>query len=302
METLKTVPTQFKLKARGVYELQGENPQLKTVVLQAITHGDEQMCFYVLKELLGSLKSNEIRGTLRIVFANMAAFEKNQRYVDADLNRQYTVAALSANRALKETERNVEQKRVLEIIPFLEDADFLLDIHSTSSPSSPFLYLKNDEAHFEAAACLEIETVVTCADDFLSPEREYAADNFVDRCGGIGMTFEAGCHQDSHLKGFVSRQVLRFLSHTGVLKEKVSTLSLEQTRLVVSGEYFAQSDEFQFEKVPSNFDLICKGANYAQDGDEALIAQEDFVLVFPMAGKPKKGDSVFEIGRFAIYE
>jgi predicted deacylase len=85
-------------------------------------------------------KIRPCRGRLSLAFVNLAAFDvfdpgnpKAARYVDEDLNRVWSPAALDGPR------RSRELERAREIRPLIEGADFLLDIHSMQSAAPPLL-------------------------------------------------------------------------------------------------------------------------------------------------------------------
>jgi Succinylglutamate desuccinylase / Aspartoacylase family len=101
-----------------------------TVLLCALTHGNEYSGAIVLKELL-DLQFRPRRGRLIIIFNNVAAFDTfnsdqpdHSRFVDEDFNRVWSVDTLEGNR------QSVELNRARQIRPFIDQADFLLDLHS----------------------------------------------------------------------------------------------------------------------------------------------------------------------------
>jgi predicted deacylase len=107
------------------------------VVISALVHGNE-LCgaWAILTLLQHRIRPN--RGRLSLALVNLAAFStfgpgnpKASRYLDEDLNRVWMPAALDSLR------RSVELDRAREIRPLIEDADFLLDIHSMQTPGPP---------------------------------------------------------------------------------------------------------------------------------------------------------------------
>ncbi len=121
------------------------------VLVTALVHGNE-LCgaWAVLAALQVGLKPR--RGALTLAFCNLAAFDRfdrdrfiASRFVDQDLNRVWGTMAWRAAPATS------EQRRALELLPFAERADWLLDLHSMQD-AGPALVLTGTQArHIELA-------------------------------------------------------------------------------------------------------------------------------------------------------
>src|SRR3989338_3436409 len=99
-----------------------------TVVLLKKTHGDEvggEMVVDVVMDRLISIS----RGSLYWGVGNPLASERNVRFVDSDLNRNYG----------KNISPGYEEQRAAELKPLLAQADYLLDVHSFRKPGSPII-------------------------------------------------------------------------------------------------------------------------------------------------------------------
>lgn len=110
----------------------------RTVMISALIHGNELCGAWALKAILASqLKPR--RGKLILAFCNLDAFDRfdpahhdASRYVDEDMNRVWSDHKLSQT-------QTQEQRRAQAILPFLKQADWLLDLHSMHEPSAPLL-------------------------------------------------------------------------------------------------------------------------------------------------------------------
>ncbi|MDQ2734319.1 MAG: succinylglutamate desuccinylase/aspartoacylase family protein [Pseudomonadota bacterium] len=121
----------------GVWSFDAAEPGPQ-VLVTALIHGNE-LCgaWAVLGVLQAGLRPR--RGTLTLAFCNLDAFDRfdladpdASRLADEDLNRVWGpgVAQRPATR---------EQRRALALLPFVERADWLLDLHSMSLPGPPLL-------------------------------------------------------------------------------------------------------------------------------------------------------------------
>lgn len=74
----------------------------------------------------------------------------------------------------------------------LDTVDFLLDLHSTSGPSIPFLF--SERHHLIFAQSLGISHIIGGWNDLGSDSTAGDTENYVNARGGVGFTFEAGNH------------------------------------------------------------------------------------------------------------
>ena len=106
------------------------------VLVTALVHGNE-LCgaWALLRALEAGLRP--CKGNLTLAFCNLAAFDRfdaandaASRFVDEDLNRVW-------GDGLAHRKSSGEQRRALVLRPFVERADWLLDLHSMSLPGPP---------------------------------------------------------------------------------------------------------------------------------------------------------------------
>src|SRR5258706_7765758 len=109
------------------------------VMVNALKHGNEICGALVVDRLLREGLA-PTRGTLTLAFANVEAFSRFDpanpyatRFVDEDFNRVWTPQTLDGGRD------STELRRARRLRPFVEAADFLLDIHSMLEPSPPVM-------------------------------------------------------------------------------------------------------------------------------------------------------------------
>lgn len=117
----------------GVWRFESGAPG-REVLVTALVHGNE-LCgaWALLAALQVGLRPR--RGALTLAFCNLAAFDRferehfgKSRCVDQDLNRVW------GDMAWRAAPQSSEQRRALELLPFAERADWLLDLHSMHDP------------------------------------------------------------------------------------------------------------------------------------------------------------------------
>lgn len=122
----------------GVWRFEG--PQSgRDVLVTALVHGNELCGAWALLEALQTGVRPQ-RGSLTLAFCNLAAFDRfdeddtdRSRFVDQDFNRLWGRMPWRREGA----ELNTEQRRVLELQPVVERADWLLDLHSMHAEGPP---------------------------------------------------------------------------------------------------------------------------------------------------------------------
>ena len=109
------------------------------VMVQALTHGNE-ICGAIALCWLWARGVRPLRGTLTLALANVAAYARfdardphASRFVDEDYNRVWADDCLSGQRD------SVELRRARLLRPFVDAADYLLDIHSMHQPCRPIM-------------------------------------------------------------------------------------------------------------------------------------------------------------------
>lgn len=174
--------------------------KIKQVAVVGGTHGNEFSGIYLLKkwqrspELLARESLN-----IETVFANPKAFEENKRYIDCDLNRQFTVDSLANNELA-----NYEQSRAKAINAQLgpkgdAKSDFIIDLHNTTSNMGPTLILlKSDDFNEKMGAYVlqKMPEAVVVFEDQVSMEEHY----FLASIASQGVIVEIGPQPQSVIR------------------------------------------------------------------------------------------------------
>ncbi|MCH9686458.1 MAG: succinylglutamate desuccinylase/aspartoacylase family protein, partial [Deltaproteobacteria bacterium] len=165
--TAQPATTQPVERILGVYE--GQRPG-RTVVVIGGMHGNEPAGIMAARSVLAQLRSRgiDMAGKLVGVAGNLQAIAIDQRYMERDLNRGWTVDSCrrvndpDAQAQLRP--EDVEQRGLLDVFRPLEaeSAEPLafLDLHSTSGPAAPFSIIPDVARNRDLALSLPIPTVL----------------------------------------------------------------------------------------------------------------------------------------------
>lgn len=157
-------------------------------------HGNEPSGVIALQKVFQELEKTkpEINGTLLGISGNHEALNKNQRYIDEDLNRVWTKENMKSGKI--ESHEEKEMYEILEVLKDYSESDYskryFMDCHTTSSDSLPYLSVQdvhdNDawSRHFPTYIVRGFSDIIT--GDF---------DHYLSRSGLTGFVFEAGQHE-----------------------------------------------------------------------------------------------------------
>jgi predicted deacylase len=276
------------------------------VLVNALTHGNE-ICGAIVVERLLREGVRPVRGKLTLAFANVAAFMRFDptnpyatRFVDEDFNRVWSKAVLDGRGD------TVELRRARELRPFVEAADFLLDIHSMLEPSPPVMI------------CGPLDKGIRFAFDVGIPEHivsdtGHANGTRMRDFGGFGdasspknaLLVECGQHWERSAERVAWQTTWRFLRHLRVVDPALAARQIDPApaapqRLVrVTEAVIAHTPSFRFAKSFSGMEVVPRqGDVIAWDGDQAVLAPYDnCVLVMPVPNNVKTGLTAVRLGR-----
>lgn len=301
------------------------------VAIIGAMHGNERVGVEVVERLrrefgednLNTSHGKNLNGRLLLMVGNPDAYAKDVRFVEEDLNRLFSEKeelAIFGGDSGGASFATPERKRAKEIMDAIRGVDVLIDIHATIRPSVPFVYCEATEKHLALASCFDVPYVVSPEPDFRPPDLFSSADNFVDRHGGIGITYESGWHKDPKSVDRIFAEVMHVLRHVGVMGatgEATDVTDFHNEFSVLPGQtppgvsfegkpehipmflrvfsdVFARTDAFFFVNPQvANFDRVAKWEVFAMDGDEPISASRDSYVIFPKRDLVK--------GRIACY-
>lgn len=278
-----------------------------TVLVQALTHGNE-ICGALALVHLFQQRVQPACGRLVLAFANVEAFTRfdaaaphASRFVDEDYNRVWADDALFGARD------SCELRRARQLRPFVDSADFVLDIHSMHEPCRPLMVCGQVDKN--AAFARRLGTPATLLIDTGHP----AGLRMIER-GDFGdadsprsaLLIECGQHWERAAEQVAIDTMMRFLALTGVVDAAWAlarcTLPLPQRQQLVrvTEAVVARSTDFRFLVPPVGLGVVAQaGTPIAQDGEQVWCAPyDDTVLVMPSMSHLRPGNTQVRLGRF----
>jgi len=281
------------------------------VMVQALTHGNEY-CGAIALDLLFKLGIKPRQGKLILAFANVAAFERfdfddpdRSRYVDEDYNRVWDDDVLLGARD------SAELRRARELRPFVDAADFLLDLHSMHEPCRPIMVCAVPGKGGDKSVALSRRIGVP--GDLLLDTGHPMGLRMIER-GAFGdpaspksaVLIECGQHWEKSAADVAQDTLFRFLAAAGAVNASICKSHARlappavQRVVRVTEPVVAKTRDLRFPRPFKGLEVIPKaGTLVATDGDTTWrTPYDDCVLVMPSLAHVQPGATVLRLGRY----
>ncbi|HEV2979366.1 MAG TPA: succinylglutamate desuccinylase/aspartoacylase family protein [Casimicrobiaceae bacterium] len=278
------------------------------ILVQALTHGNE-VCGAITLDWMLRENLRPERGTLSLVFANVAAYEHfdandpyASRCVDEDFNRLWSAAVLDGPRA------SAELRRARELRPLYDRVDYLLDLHSMSEACAPLALAGRQRKGLALAQALGAprHVVIDAGHGAGRRLRDYA---FFDDPGDAraALLVECGQHWEASAPAVAQQTVLRWLRHFGMAADALLDAYLDpaplppQAFIEVTTTVTIATDAFAFTVPVRGLQTIPRaGTTYAIDGDIEIRTPHDSCVLIMPTRRPRKGETAVRLGRYVV--
>lgn len=271
-------------------------------------HGNEPSGLIALKKVFSELEKEkpEILGGVLGLAGNLAALEKNTRYIDEDLNRTWTKEKLS------QTQGDVHEiKEMHEILSAMKVGEkgftkrYFIDCHSLSSESLPYLSVedvggnKQWSRHFSIYIVIGFSSIV-----------EGSIDGYFSEQGMTGFAIEAGRHDaETTVKNQEAIMWLAIRDVCGLDLEKMGCYPEcveafdknppQKTFKIIYRHGLEKSDEFKMKPGFKNFQKIEKGEILAEQNGREIISEWEARIFMPLY-QPQGSDGFFVIEEIPV--
>lgn len=251
----------------GLTTVRGEKAG-RTLTVMAGVHGNEVCGVKAFQAMLPKMEIE--RGTVHFILGNLQAISNGKRQVDMNMNRAFRPDDL-----LTEDERqSYERCRALEIMPYLQESDALLDVHSSMTPeSTPFIIC--EPKSFDIARFLPFP-IRSHGWDRIEPG---GTDYYMNLSGGYGLCVECGYHLDPLASGRAVESIRTFLVLMGVIEGSPPKENFDQ-RVVHAHDIYFTKVNFQPTREFADFELLEDGELVGTDGEEKVVAPPGSVIIF----------------------
>jgi len=281
-----------------------------TVLLLGGVHGNEPLGILAIEKVLSTVVENgmKTKGRILALVGNMEASKITQRYLYKDLNRLWTrdnIDDLHYNRLnLLHTEYR-EMKdlydQLQDAIKELDEDLYVVDLHTTSGPTIPFIVTNKLEK------CREFtEKFPMPAISGLTGFLDGTFLSYINELGHIGLAYEAGQHKSPQSYTRFESFIWLTLIHTGVLVDVEESFIEFHTQAlieelttrtrsfkIISRYRIHDGEEFKMEPGFTNFQRIHKDEILAHNINGPVLSPYDGYIFMPLY--QKLGDDGFFI-------
>jgi succinylglutamate desuccinylase len=279
-------------------------------------HGNEPAGISAAEAVLERLlrEGPTMRGRFVALRGNRAALGACQRYIERDLNRIWTQADLVGLKRDPAHLDGPDEGEVRGLVDAFADLFhepigglaprevILLDLHSTSGPSTPFLCMADTLQNRRVAFALGVPVILG-----LEEALEGTLLDFMSEAGHIAMAFEGGAHQDAETVPCHEAAIWCGLVAGGLLEPGAVELERHEKlleRLVEGAPEIVEvlyrhgtrgGDGFTMDPGWANFQVVHRGQRVAADDDGEIDAPLTGRLLLPRY--QSQGDDGFFLAR-----
>ena len=253
-------------------------------------------------------RSSRPRASWVIAFANVDAYARfdfddpdASRYIDEDYNRVWGDEVLFGARD------SAELRRARQLQPFVDAADFLLDLHSMHEPCRPIMVCGMVDKHVDLARKVGLPADLLLDTGHPAGVRMRDRGSFNDPASPrAAVLIECGQHWEKSAVDVAVDTMLRFLAATGSvsfdsIQSRLKVKPPARQRVIrVTEPVVAKSMNFEFVVPIEGLGIVPKaGMPIARDGEKVWVAPyDDTVLVMPSLRHLRPGNTQVRLGRY----
>jgi predicted deacylase len=286
----------------------------RAAIIGAI-HGNETVGLELLQYLETEAPNDLVGGSLLLVHGNPAASAIDRRHTPEgqDLNRLFDADSQERLARAPEESLSPEERRAKEVGPLLMGVDAILDVHSTSRPTPPFVLFRDDQRNQRMALRLGVEHLVTGMHESTLVEGGLASNAGLrpgERTAGIGFTFEAGHHGAPGNFDRARSAAVRLLHALGIWRTAPDPMDVEPRiyeiiervaqapegaapwQFVVATEEEARTERTGPPRTLQSFENVQAGELVLRRGTQVVRAPSPFTMLMP-APAAQPGEDLF---------
>jgi len=294
-----------------IASIRGSFPGPTLLILGGI-HGNEPAGVLAAGRVLARIQERraDLRGEIVLLRGNTRALERNVRYINVDLNRQWTAdnvrmsksgkcVAPGLSELLEQTELLVALK---EAISRARGDVYFIDLHTTSAQGKPFATVGDTLRNRRFALSFPVTIVLGLEEQIDGTLLEY-----INHSGAITMGFEAGQHEAISSVDHHEAVIWNAAVATGNFRRE-DVVKLDHWRSLLAGagggrrvvevryrHAIVPEDSFQMEPGFTNFQPVRRGQVLATDRSGKITARETGLILLPLY--QTLGEDGFFLGR-----
>jgi len=285
----------MNIKKPEVYRFEGATPGTNLVILGAI-HGDEICGTIAIKKVISEIKSGDLvieSGSVTLIpISNPQAYIEKKRFITDNLNRFFK----------KWDKADSYEKQLANFLTdYVEQADYMLDIHSTTAEGEPNIFVDFNTPENKAfAQVLPAQYAIFDWPQLYKDQGEeissFDTTTHADNVGTHGVLLECGQHNDPESAERAYKAILNTLSYLKITADKHEKQS-KLIEIFMKDLFIKRDINDKLSREWQHLDTIKKGellATSVELGD--IIASYDGYMILPKMNHPV-GTEWFYLGK-----
>jgi succinylglutamate desuccinylase len=299
----------------------GESPGALVLVFGAL-HGNEpagvqalEIVFQMLANAAASHPNFVFHGKLVGLLGNRQAYLAEQRFIEKDLNRQWTpenIRRIQYNMSNGLLAEDLEIVEILsaahaEIHEYKPEVLILLDMHTTSADGGVFCIPTDEGTSLRLAKALHAPVILDLFQGVRGTLLRFATDGHLQTGGypkqTFGVAFEAGQHNDPRSLSHSVAAIVNCLRAAGCIEPEDLPNTHENLLLEYSAQlpevtrlrhvhHIRPGDGFRMRPGYINFQAIRIGEHLADDVTGPILSPHAGLILMPLY-QPKGSDGFF---------
>lgn len=282
---------------RLIGQLQGEEAG-PSIIFTGGIHGNEPAGVFALRRVLGEIRCKRIplHGNIYALSGNLWALERGERYHKADLNRLWTTGRmehLMEGKLELSSEDVVAQvdifQRIREILATEKGPFYFMDIHTTSSSTTPFLTVNDSLLNRRFTSQYPVPVILGIEEYLDGPILSY-----INELGYVAFGFEGGQHDsqaaiENSVAFIYLSMVFAGILEAGDIDFHHYYSKLARNPVTSQGMYeiydrhsIARGEHFSMKPGYHNFQKIRKGEEVATSDGKPVRAAENAMIFMPL--------------------
>lgn len=238
----------------------------KTVAIFAGVHGNETCGIKAFDKILPSLELKT--GKAYFVYANLEAIKQNKRFIEQNLNRCFL------KHQPKNIKNSLEGKTARDLMPILNEADALLDVHASNSKDSvPFVICEKHS--FDLAKVLQLEIISSGWDEF----EPGSTDHYMNLQNKPAVGIECGYLGDTASDERAESAIISFLIKNNLIDGELP-YQTKKTFYKIIFLYKNTQGPFRKSMDFADFTKLKERVLVGFDGNKKVFAEKGNVLLF----------------------
>lgn len=301
---------------------EGEEPGPLFICIAGM-HGNEPAGVLALQSVMKLLEREpqvnpgfRFRGRMLALIGNARAFKEKKRFIEKDINRQWTKENIDRIRQTPASSLKAEDLEIKELLEIIEaeietyrpERIVLLDLHTTSASGGIFAIATDHPESVRIAVELHAPVITGMLRGLRGTTLHYfTGENFEHPVAGAA--FEAGQHDDPLSINRSIAAVINCMRSIGnVRPEDVEnrhdellieySKDLPKIADLVKVHHISPADHFEMRPGYQNFQPVAKGEILAEDSNGIIRSPEDGLILMPLY-QPQGSDGFFIIKQIA---